>query len=71
MKYKDFKMLSTDDLKKIIGGSEPSTCTATCLNAEDVSMTCTGCSARDNIGAFCADGTKKCCYEGVPCFPGE
>lgn len=71
MKYKDFKMLSRDDMKKIIGGYEGGTCTASCVNAESVSMTCSDCSARDNIGAFCGDGTKKCCYAGVPCFPGD
>ena len=71
MKYKDFKMLSKDDMKQIMGGSEGGggTCTASCVNANSVSMTCSGCSARDNVGAFCEDGTKKCCYEGVPCFP--
>lgn len=70
MKYRDFKMLSSDDMKQIIGGNEGGggSCTAICQNAQNVSMTCSGCYARDNIGVFCDDGSKTCCYAGVPCF---
>lgn len=64
------KKLSRTELKNVMGGDAPAAgCTAQCVNAQAVTVSCTvGCTARDNIGSFCDDGTKKCCYEGAPCF---
>lgn len=69
MKYKDFKMLSRDDMKKVMGGSEPSSCAANC-NPGFVSFdSCSGtCTATDDVGVKCGD-VKRCCSSGQSCNP--
>jgi hypothetical protein len=71
LKYKDFKILSEDDMKQIRGGyNEPAWCRATalCNGGGSVTLTCphaeAGCVANDygspgysgNGSAYCSEG---------------
>jgi hypothetical protein len=63
MKYKDFKILSNGDLKKIMGGmstSAGSDCSMKCANGKDISITgCDGDCGCSELLQGCA-----CVYNG-------
>ncbi len=70
MKYKAFKVMSKSEMKKVMGGSAPtSSCSANC-NPGFVSIdSCSGtCKATDEEGVKCGD-VKKCCFGGQSCNP--
>jgi len=56
MKYKDFKMLSNDDMKQIVGGDAPEEGSITLCNSDSDCATAQGwvCSVR------ASDGVKRC-----------
>jgi hypothetical protein len=76
MKYKDFKMLSTDDMKQILGGDaplEPDSCSTTC-GCGSASVTCALgelCQAESGVKVYCYVGSTitkiKACDSSTPC----
>jgi hypothetical protein len=58
MKYKDFKMLSYDDMKQIVGGNAPdegaNTCRVTCPN--NTTLDCMGSTSCN----YCSTTTTSC-----------
>lgn len=64
MKYKDFKMLSKDDMRQIVGGSAPLIdCSASCP-AGQTAQGCTGCH-------HCSDIVSGGVVTGIHTCPGE
>lgn len=76
MKYKDFKMLSQDDMKQILGGnapSEPDSCSTTC-GCGSASISCVAgelCTAVNGVKVYCYVGStitkEKDCDSSTPC----
>lgn len=48
MKYKDFKMLSNDDMKQIVGGYAPLDCSHNCPSGQSA-QGCTGCDSCTDV----------------------
>ncbi|HPA22830.1 MAG TPA: hypothetical protein PLU18_06250 [Ferruginibacter sp.] len=73
MKYKDFKMLTVEDMKQIIGGNAPAgwcSGTAECRYGGTVTLTCpnsdAGCVASDyGAEGYTGNGSVYCSQNGV------
>lgn len=70
MKYKDFKMLSDDDMKQIRGGVAWCRATAQCNGGGSVTLTCpsatSGCIASDyGAPGYTGNGSVYCSENGV------
>ena len=75
MKYKDFKMLSKDDMKQILGGSEGGGCScATLFTGGGTVAHCYGTQSNciNPANGSCTVGEQNCnnyCYKGAQaCF---
>jgi hypothetical protein len=76
MKYKDFKMMSQNEMKKILGGSEEEgednggtiSCSTVCYNCAALAVKKCGPSCIGNAyGITCANGSLHPCPSGNYC----
>lgn len=62
LKFSNYILTDKDDLRKIRGGYDPSTCTKTCPSKPDATVECEGgCSTNDNCAVCSSEDKKSCC----------